>query len=133
MDELATSALITKLALDMGVRLIDVRAEPDYCERANMDPETFVDRSFCIGDEIILGVYEDQELRLVSFLHELGHIKAEVGGGYENERRAWEWAGGFAEELGLRFSDKTLNWCQVQLDTHESPPAGRREKVKLGI
>lgn len=118
MDELAVSVLITKLALDRGVRLIDVRAEPDYHKRANMDPETFVNRSFCIGDEIVLGVYEDQELRLISFLHELGHIEAKAGGGYENEQRAWECAFVLAEELGLRFSDKTLNWCQVQLGTY---------------
>jgi len=86
MDERAASALMAKLAADNGVRLTDVRAEPDYHKRANVDPETFVGRSFCVGrGEIVLGAYEDQELRLASFLHELGHIKNNDGGGCEGD------------------------------------------------
>lgn len=122
MDERTASTLMVKLAANNGVRLTDIRAEPDYCKTANMPPETFVNRSFRIGKtEIVIGKYENQELRLISFLHELGHIRTSGSDLYEAERRAWRWAFMRAKKLGLKFSGGTLTWCSAQLETYRRP------------
>lgn len=119
MDESAASALMEELALNEGVRLTDVKAQPSYYRWANMPPETFTGHSYCIGDEIVLGTYEDQELRLASFLHELGHILTpDCADEYEEEQRAWRWAFRRARKLGLKFRRSTFAWCRAQLETY---------------
>lgn len=79
------------------------------------------------------------ELRLASFLHELGHIKnnaddSEHEEGDElfllHERRAWEYAFALTEELGLSFSNRTKNWCRTQLGMHIETVARRSTPVE---
>ena len=57
---------------EYGKKLIDVVLMPEYIVDSGMDKNHFVNRSFCCGDEIILGIYDDVEKREVSFFHEQG-------------------------------------------------------------
>ena len=109
--------IIPGLAKKYNVKLIDVAIQSDYHKRAEMPEDTYIEKSYCIGNEIILGVYSDPELRLVSFYHELGHALCEEGARnqYDKECRAWQHGFKLAKEDGIVFSAGTMNWCRQQL------------------
>lgn len=80
--------------------------------------------------EIILGKYEDLECELASFFHELGHCVCDQlnpirGNQYARELRAWQVGFALANQLGIKFRRKTINWCETCLETYEdriTPP-----------
>jgi len=94
-------------------------------------PHPSPDQSFSIHGgkpEIFLGQYEDQELRLISFFHELGHIVSTDEGKvpkYEDlpyyhyaEAVAWKRGLELAVDEGVAFSGKALEWAKEQLATY---------------
>lgn len=93
----------------------------------------FRNKSSCFGcDEIALGLYTDDQLRIASFFHELGHCliyqrrlklpehkKRYYKTKWADERAAWIEGFKQAKKYGFKFSKKTLAWCKKQLDTYK--------------
>lgn len=119
-----SDALMLKIAKQFGIRLIDVTKNTE-CVEAN-GIETYENRSFIIGrDEIQLGVYNDPELKFLSFFHEIGHIlvgnKFEKDAAYNKhkiEERAWEKGYELAASYNVVFSDKAKQWAVSELNTY---------------
>ena len=82
--------MIQEIADKYGVKLYEVKKGDKYCE-ANGE-ENYHNSSYCAGSiyckcgaggcdnnaEIWLGFYDDDELRLISFFHELGHVTNDI-------------------------------------------------------
>jgi len=114
---------VEELCKEYNVNLIDLRVYPEYASEVNMPIEHFANRSFCIGSkEIVVGLYEDDELRYVSALHELGHILGIIdkkeGWPYHHEVAAWKWAMDKVHEEKIKLVPKTIQWCNDQLLTY---------------
>jgi len=69
--------------------------------------------------EIFIGEYENDELLLISFFHEFGHMYA-IFGRLATELEAWKWGIRYAKKCGISFSKKTLGWSDIQLQTYKS-------------
>lgn len=79
--------------------------------------ENKINDSFNAGNEIFLGEYEDEELKLISFFHELGHIKLTrdfVEKWNFNtliiELECWNIGIEEARKRNILFSDKAIRW-----------------------
>ena len=87
----------------------------------------FEDRSSTNGEVITLGVYADEERRIASFFHELGHClawrsRANVPATpYDDEVQAWMLGLSLAQKEGYAFAPATLTWCDEQLATYYTP------------
>jgi len=110
---------------------------PRLCERWGITIEEIPEGvyrdhvSYCAGgDEIFLGDYDDPELLLLSFFHELGHCANtqdqtlppfdEWPHPEHHESMAWQRGLDLADEEGIAFSDEALRWAAEQLATHFS-------------
>lgn len=101
---------------NFDIDLIDVAINTDYPSNVSMPEDHFANRSFCIGpNTVILGIYEDAELRLASFFHEVGHLVNKDG----DQLGAWGTGLDLAASLGVVFSKETLSWCQKQAKTYD--------------
>lgn len=93
-------------------------------ECLSMGDDYYTNSSFCYGDVILIGLYDDQELKVISFFHELGHIldpdRPHVNK-YEMEAVAWKIGIEKAKEYNILFSPETLEWADVQLETYNKP------------
>lgn len=100
-------------------KFIKVERGDHYCDCNGED--SYINRSFICGkDEIELGIYEDEELMIASFFHELGHItKEKVKGFFNSEEDAWIIGFELAKKHGYVFSDNTYKWCKEQLNTYK--------------
>lgn len=91
-----------------------------------------VNRSWCSGRDIFLGQYDDEELRCISFFHELGHSVTELPPfedwpySHYDEAVAWRVGLALAEAEGLAFSDIARAWAATELLTyfHDHNPEG---------
>lgn len=82
--------------------------------------------SWSAGNDIYIGEYEDYNIELVSFFHELGHIKMPEF--FSNKRvclakmtqesLAWEIGLNLAFENGYIFDGYVLEWARKQLKTY---------------
>lgn len=113
-----------KIAERFGIKLIDVTKNTKYIEANGI--ESYKNASFIIGkDEIQLGIYNDPELRFLSFFHEVGHTlvgdkfkKDVIYSEYKIEERAWEKGYELAALYNITFSDKARQWATEQLNKH---------------
>lgn len=88
--------------------------------------DMYRDTSYIIGnDEIILGIYEDVELLIASFFHELGHstiTKAEINkldfDIYQIENLAWKKGRKLAKLYNASFNKNQIDWANKQLQTY---------------
>ena len=73
--------------------------------------------SYIAGKDVYLGKYEDEELMVISFFHEVGHTLVEWE--YKErmrfstlmiELKAWDLGIQYALDKGLLFSDNALKW-----------------------
>lgn len=84
-------------------------------------------RGACAGEDIMLGEFDDPDIELVAFFHELGHVlmNRRPHRGYSmctisREGMAWEmgldaaWAEGFTWE----YQSKEMKWAREQLKTY---------------
>jgi len=116
--------MIETICRKYGIDLVDVEIERDYHQVVNMPEDHFINHSFSIDGQIILGIYEDAELRLASFLHELGHkrwrcIKSDFSSlRFFDEVFAWNYAMRFIQKHGIIISNRTKQWCRTQLLTY---------------
>ena len=123
------------IAKDQGIEKFNQVVKGDkFCE-ANGDDK--YDNSSCSAfDEIWLGIYDDAELKAISFFHELGHIKDDVTqheDKYEQEKKAWDVGYKLAEKYGLTFSDKAKSWADESYNFIESSDYLSAMKVQLEI
>lgn len=54
-----------------------------FSEKLNNDDPEFFNRSFSMGDEIILGYYDNLDWKNIAFFHELGHCLTETKFNFE--------------------------------------------------
>ena len=82
--------------------------------------DSYINKSYiCGNDEIEIGIYENDELMIASFFHELGHITDQkVKGYYNSEEDAWKIGFKLAKEHGYSFCDDTYKWCEEQFNTY---------------
>lgn len=117
--------MIESICKEHGVKLHVVQAGDEYCVANGED--TYVNSSYSAGDvdcspEIWLGIYDDEELKKISFFHELGHV---LDSGkvylhrYSREMRAWEIGLSYAQHImKIEFSENAIAWAMKQLETY---------------
>jgi len=85
--------------------------------------------------EIYLGIYKDDELKEISFFHELGHCIMIYPENYlecteyQIEKMAWKEGLKIAKENGIKFSSKTLKWANEQLKTYSKTTKIKNSKL----
>jgi hypothetical protein len=115
---------ILKILKNHGFSKIrDLEEEPYYwCDEANMPLDDYIDHCYIIGlSEIIIGFYKDEELRLASIFHEIGHTLFKYKKGYtayDCENCVWDIGFSLAEKYGFKFSTATYEWAYAQLETY---------------
>jgi hypothetical protein len=94
-------------------------------------------KSWCAGNEIWLGIYDDERMKLISFFHELGHhfLKQEFKKltKYNTlmiELKCWEIGIGYAlNQCRIIFDDDVLAWGYGQALTYVGHDARERKKL----
>lgn len=112
--------VIARVAKDYGVTIIQVVEGDEHCLANGLD--AYLNRS-CVCGSIYLGIYEDDDKKLISLLHEIGHIvdKTPYHEDYLNytyERNAWDVAYILAPKYGLVVTEELRRWCNEQLETY---------------
>ena len=98
-------------------KVIKVERGDERCQANGED--WYINSSYVIGcTEIQIGIYDDNELLIASFFHELGHIVGSKNNRFNSEEKAWEIGFQLAKEYGYTFSDKTYKWAKEQLETY---------------
>lgn len=119
------SYYISECKSKYNITTILVKAGDINCKNNGID--SYINRSACYGcpPTIELGIYDDPELKLISFFHEVGHFLdpvtwSKVGWAtmYDMESSAWVYAYGIALEYGITFSDNAKSWAKVQLESY---------------
>jgi len=113
--------LIREVSKKEKVILTDLKVNKDYPIKAHIPYDSFVNRSFSVGNEIILGIYKNQERKIISFFHELAHIKntKNYSSKYLEEKAMWKISFQLAKKYGIpKFSKKTTEWYKNQLKSY---------------
>jgi hypothetical protein len=118
--------VIQKVAKRFDFKVIDVEKDPSYIEKSGRNKKDYTDHSICCGDEIVLGIYKNKELRLISFFHELGHtiVKQSFAQDVHYNKMVVEnqcWQEGIryaATHCGIKFSDEAIVWGYEQALTY---------------
>lgn len=116
---------IFDIAKKYKIKIHQIKPGDKFCKANGED--TYINRSFCSGKEIWIGIYKNEELRLASFFHEVGHIidpidwslNANSTTQYKSEAWAWEIGFRLAETHGIVFSKKTKQWAKKQVNTYK--------------
>lgn len=118
---------VDALADRFKVKLVVV--DDPYVKESGMDWSWWLNRSESSGTifdrpEIIIGAYSDDEIKLLSFFHELGHILTPEPGRLPDmlavERAAWRIGYAVAESMGITFSPRAKAWARRQLASYKN-------------
>ena len=95
----------------------------DVAGGSEWESSQFCNRGWSTGVEIFLGRFDDPEIRLLAFFHEVGHCLNELPDPpwpywHWNEVMAWQTGLREARRKGIQFSTNTLQWGQDQLRTY---------------
>jgi Zn-dependent peptidase ImmA (M78 family) len=109
-----------------GIKLIEVVPGDENCKANGED--CYKNSSYCSDKTIWLGIYDNEELKLLSFFHELAHIldqtdwskNADATTEYKAEKHAWELAYKLAAANGIKFTRFAKEWAKEQLETYRS-------------
>ena len=76
--------MIESICEEHGVKLHVITHGDEYCVANGED--VYINASYSTGNmagspEIWIDIYEDEELKMISFFHELGHVFDDSGGG----------------------------------------------------
>jgi hypothetical protein len=115
----------------------------DYCERhgcniklnfvvsgdkwcAANGEETYLNSSYNTHDEIWIGIYKDDSLKLASFFHELAHCTETTANNlsktyYQIEKHAWKIGYELARMYNIRISKNAREWAKTRLETYDKP------------
>jgi hypothetical protein len=132
-----------KIAETYNIKIHEIIKGDSYCK--SMGEDWYKNSSYIAGKEIYLGIYDDDELKIISFFHELGHsltppYKNEHSykiSKYEFEKIAWKIGLKKAKNHNYSFSFKSLRWAVKQLQSYieyekrEMTPEGY-SKMKFG-
>jgi hypothetical protein len=109
---------------EFNIKLVDM-SKLSRKEQGKMGIKGWPPANSSVSDEddgVVLGRFGNQELRLISFLHEVGHcLGHEQFKGvhdYAVEAHAWSWAIRLASQKHISFSDEALAWAHQQLGTY---------------
>lgn len=107
---------IDDIAQEIDIKIVHLT--PSIIDELKMNINDCYDNSFICGDdEIYIGIYENPELELISFFHEIGHTLID-----QDFMKKWEyntlvielecWSRGieFARSHGVLFSDEAIEW-----------------------
>jgi hypothetical protein len=124
-----------KIAREFGVDLIIIKKGDGWCS-ANGE-ETYIDRSFAIiPNAIYLGIYKSQELKTLSFFHELAHCTGKFRGNFKDmygiEKAVWNYTFTLAKERGYTFSKASEEWVKKQLQTYKYDTKRKKRKGDTG-
>lgn len=131
MEVLASASsvgVVEQLAERWGITVVDAALsdEPSHKDYKNRSTSAG-------GDWILLGIYNDTELRLLSFFHELGHcvnarrvlergenrvVNPEHDYHHYSEALAWRTGLELAQAEDVEFSGASLRWARKQLGTY---------------
>ena len=118
------------IAYQYGVGLTQVTDEQHELCKAN-GAYTYREISYVVGRyEIVLGIYDDEELKNISFFHELGHTltpQPESLTIYQMEEEAWRLGIQLAKRYGFTFSKKALQWAKEKLETYKGSEEGAKQ------
>jgi len=115
--------IIQSISNNMNLKITDCKEISYWVNGGTGCREDYVNKSYICGNEIILGIYDSEENRLISFFHELGHIashKLWVESEYENEKMAWEIGFMIAASHGVFFSEEAEDFANEQLKTYNN-------------
>lgn len=109
---------LRKIAAQYGIKKVDQVREGDKYIAAN-GVETYVNRAFIAGRDIHLGIFDNEELKIASFFHELGHVAKPRRKGFLNcEGNAWIIGMELASQHGFVFKGATVAWMFKQLKSY---------------
>ena len=116
-----------EIAGDYNLKLINITEGniDEYAKKFDIEKETLMNNAYIIGDQdIILGIYDDKEVRLAALFHEIGHTL--VSENYEKlvnydamliEYQAWIEGLKEAKKYGYTFSSKTFHYILKSLNS----------------
>ena len=110
------------IAKKHNIKLTNITLNDKHCKSNGED--YYINKSYSAGRKIWLGVYENSELKTISFFHELGHCVGYHPNDYTNwlvydiEKLAWKEGLKIAQLNGYSFSKKTMKWAVQQLHTY---------------
>lgn len=117
-----------QVANDFNLKLINItpRNIDKYSALYEIKKEDLINNSQIIGDEeIILGLYDDKEIKLAAMFHEVGHTL--VTESFEKlvnndqlliEYQAWIEGLKLAKRYGYKFSEKTFEYILTSLNSY---------------
>lgn len=80
------------------------------------------DCNWQLGNEISLGVFDNDEYKLLAFFHEMGHFLDKSAGHsnkFEEEKAAWAVGYKLAHKYSITFSEDAIKWGLKQLETYK--------------
>ena len=117
-----------KIAKEYGLRVIHVNNKnlKKVSEKYDIDKEDLKDNAYVVENEdIILGIFEDKDLKTAAFFHEIGHTL--VRESFENlvkddemlvEYQAWIEGLRIAKKYKVEFSNKMLKYILKSVNTY---------------
>lgn len=117
-----------QIANDFNIKVINITENnlAKYAQKYNIEKIDLKNNAYVIGDdEIILGLYDDKELKFAAFFHEIGHTL--VSENFEKminhdklliEYQAWIEGLKVAKKYGYQFSNKTFRYILKSLNSY---------------
>lgn len=114
------SNIITDVCARFNIKLTDIRDnEEQIIAQSTGSRDDWIDNSYIYGnDEIVMGFYNDEDKRLASIFHEIGHIlinKTDFPANVKTmlwEIECWNLGLEYArKEYGLVFSEDVVKWA----------------------
>jgi len=105
-----SESVIEQIAKDFNLNVI-------YLDRIEHKFENVVENCYIAGNEIFIGIYKDEEKKLISFFHELGH--KEISWAFKKafklntlliEIECWRCGIELARSYGIFFSDNAIKF-----------------------
>lgn len=108
--------IIRRLVFKHDIDHVDLAFDKFYMARAHLDESDVTDGCYCCGREIMLGIYKDEQLRFIGFLHEVGHIVSKEP--MIDEVDAWKYAFRLVKKLGIELKPSTVDHCRNCLKSY---------------
>ena len=117
-----------QIAKDYDLKIIYITKNnlDNYSKKYNIEKEDLQNNAYVIGDEeIILGIYEDKDLRIAAFFHEIGHTL--ISDKFLEminhdlmlvEYQAWIEGLKVAKKYGHKFSNKTFKYILKSVNSY---------------
>ena len=129
-------SLMRRLCDEYEIKFTQIITGDEYCKVNGED--SYINRSISTGHiscekygnntraDIDIGIYQDEELKLISFFHELGHVTDDLKKHsrltiYQIEKRAWEVGYELAKKERITFSVKAQVFARKCLETYNIP------------